>query len=65
MRADPESFTSTLNRDDVLTLLIHLGYLAYGQLNSNRASGFCRYDVMLEPCNAQDVAYVLEFDKKY
>ncbi len=28
---------------------------------SNRESGFGRYDVMLEPCHAEDVAIILEF----
>ena len=30
-------------------------------LTSNRESGFGRYDVMLEPKNAQDDAMILEF----
>lgn len=30
-------------------------------MTSNRESGFGRYDVMLEPRNAQDDAYILEF----
>ena len=31
------------------------------RIRSNRESGFGRYDVMLEPCNEGDLAYILEF----
>ena len=31
------------------------------QILSNRESGFGRYDVMLEPRNPQDPAFILEF----
>ena len=30
-------------------------------ITSNRESGFGRYDVMLEPLNKHDYAYILEF----
>lgn len=43
----------------VLGLLVDLGgkYV----ITSNRESGFGRYDVMLEPKNKEDYAYILEF----
>lgn len=43
----------------VLGLMVELA--GRYRVTSNRESGFGRYDVMLEPCKAQDMAYVLEF----
>ena len=43
----------------VLGLLVELQNQYF--LHSNRESGFVRYDVMLEPKNRNDSAYILEF----
>lgn len=53
--AEPERFYHGF----VLGLLVELRgrYV----LTSNRESGFGRYDVMLEPCRAEDAAMILEF----
>ena len=53
--AEPERFYHGF----VLGLLVDLSgrYV----ITSNRESGFGRYDVMLEPKNLQDYAYILEF----
>lgn len=52
---DPERFYHGF----VLGLMVELSdrYV----ITSNRESGFGRYDVMLEPCDRQDMAYILEF----
>lgn len=53
--AEPERFYHGF----VLGLLVELAgrYV----ITSNRESGFGRYDVMLEPLNKEDCAYILEF----
>lgn len=54
-KEDPERFYHGF----VLGLIVDLSgrYL----ITSNRESGFGRYDVMLEPCDMQDSAVILEF----
>lgn len=53
--AEPEKFYHGF----VLGLMVDLDgrYV----ITSNRESGFGRYDVILEPCGAEDCAYILEF----
>ena len=43
----------------VLGLVVEL--MGRYKVNSNRESGYGRYDVMLEPLNSEDPAFILEF----
>lgn len=54
-RTEPERFYHGF----VLGLLVELKGRYH--VTSNRESGFGRYDVMLEPLNKEDYAYILEF----
>ena len=54
-KEDPERFY----RGFVLGLMVDL--LGRYTISSNRESGFGRYDVVLEPCDKQDPAIILEF----
>ncbi len=52
---EPERFYHGL----VLGLIAELGGKYH--IRSNRESGFGRYDIMMEPVNAEDIAYIFEF----
>ncbi len=54
-KTEPERFYHGL----VLGLIAELEEKYH--IRSNRESGFGRYDVMLEPVNAEDTAFILEF----